>query len=134
MTPGVQQSVLLPRCRLRPCDCEAAFVFVCTPSNSGVRFRRTRVGARVLRLHFVRPNHPPSPPLFRVLATSVNLKERVRARAEAKMAEVMSSLMKHRHAGLFVAPVDPRTAPNYETYVTTPMDLGTIDRKLRTGG
>ncbi|CAM9122273.1 unnamed protein product, partial [Pylaiella littoralis] len=60
--------------------------------------------------------------------------ERVRARAEAKMAEVMSSLTKHKHAGLFLAPVDPRTAPGYEKCVKTPMDLGTIDRKLRTGG
>lgn len=60
--------------------------------------------------------------------------ERVRARAEEKMAEVMSSLMKHKHAGLFLAPVDPRTAPDYDKIVQTPMDLGTIDRKLRTGG
>lgn len=65
---------------------------------------------------------------------NLNPQERSRARAEARMADVMSSLMKHKHAGLFLAPVDPRTAPGYEKYVQTPMDLGTIDRKLRTGG
>lgn len=70
----------------------------------------------------------------RFFYVSLPPQERIRARAEAKMAEVMSSLMKHKHAGLFLAPVDPRTAPNYEKYVQTPMDLGTIDRKLRTGG
>ncbi|CAM9457327.1 unnamed protein product [Ectocarpus fasciculatus] len=46
----------------------------------------------------------------------------------------MSSLMKHKHASLFLAPVNPRTAPGYDKCVQMPMDLGTIDRKLRTDG
>lgn len=50
------------------------------------------------------------------------------------MASVLSSLMKHKHAGLFLAPVDPSTAPGYENFVKTPMDLGTIKKKLKAGG
>lgn len=50
------------------------------------------------------------------------------------MASVLSSLMKHKHAGLFLVPVDPRTTPDYEKYVQTPMDLGTIQKKLKAGG
>lgn len=50
------------------------------------------------------------------------------------MGEVLTSLVKHKHAGLFLVPVDPRTAPGYEKYVRTPMDLGTIGRKLKAGG
>lgn len=50
------------------------------------------------------------------------------------MASVLSSLMKHKHAGLFLVPVDSRTAPGYEKFVKNPMDLGTIDKKLKAGG
>lgn len=42
--------------------------------------------------------------------------------------------MKHKHAGLFLAPVDPVTVPDYHKYVRTPMDLGTIEKKLKGGG
>lgn len=50
------------------------------------------------------------------------------------MTAVLSSLAKHKHAGLFLVPVDPRTVPDYGRYVQTPMDLGTIDKKLKAGG
>lgn len=50
------------------------------------------------------------------------------------MVDVLSSLMKHKHAGLFLVPVDTHLAPNYEDYVKKPMDLGTIENKLRAGG
>lgn len=49
------------------------------------------------------------------------------------MVSVLSSLMKHKHAGLFLLPVDPSTVPDYDKYVQTPMDLGTIHRKLKAG-
>lgn len=50
------------------------------------------------------------------------------------MSTVLASLMKHKHAGLFLAPVDLRTVPDYGKYVQKPMDLGTIDKKLKAGG
>lgn len=61
-------------------------------------------------------------------------KERARAQAESKMSAVLNSLKKHKHAGLFLTPVDLRTVPDYNKFVKTPMDLGTIEKKLKSGG
>lgn len=49
--------------------------------------------------------------------------------------KVLQQLQKHRAAGPFLAPVDPiaQGCPDYPTIVKEPMDLSTVEKKLRNG-
>jgi histone acetyltransferase len=51
-----------------------------------------------------------------------------------KQAEkVLSELRNHACAAPFMLPVDETYAPLYNTIVKTPMDLSTVDKKMRRG-
>ncbi|CAM9713309.1 unnamed protein product, partial [Choristocarpus tenellus] len=71
--------------------------------------------------------------LKRPRRAAANPEERARAHAESKMGEALAALLKHKNAGLFLTPVDETKVLDYRKHVKTPMDLGTIERKLQSG-
>ena len=50
-----------------------------------------------------------------------------------RCASVLSGLMATKAARWFLQPVTPKEAPDYEEYVSSPMDYGTIKAKLEAG-
>lgn len=53
----------------------------------------------------------------------------------SKCQKILSLLQKHSYAGPFLYPVDPEALgiPDYPTIVKEPMDLSTVEKKLKTG-
>ena len=50
-----------------------------------------------------------------------------------RCASVLSGLMATKAARWFLQPVTPEEAPDYEEYVSSPMDYGTIKARLEAG-
>ena len=71
---------------------------------------------------------PPPPPLkveiIPIEPTAAFLKE---------SEKVLLELRNHACAAPFMLPVDEAFAPLYSTIIKTPMDLSTVDKKMRTG-
>ena len=60
-----------------------------------------------------------------------------RAARQARRASLMAmhkAVNAHKYASIFRKPVNPRDAPNYDTIITEPMDLGTIKRNIDADG
>ncbi|CAG8579648.1 10329_t:CDS:2, partial [Paraglomus brasilianum] len=49
----------------------------------------------------------------------------------AGMVSLINDLKKHNSSWPFQKPVDPEEVPDYYTVITNPMDLSTIDRKIK---
>ena len=58
------------------------------------------------------------------------------AKLKAKCSELLKGLQTHQHGWVFNAPVDPVELglPDYFEIIKRPMDLGTIQKKLESGG
>mmetsp|Transcript_368 Transcript_368/g.396 ORF Transcript_368/g.396 Transcript_368/m.396 type:complete len:418 (-) Transcript_368:34-1287(-) len=50
-----------------------------------------------------------------------------------KIYKILQTLKKHPMAEPFLAPVDPVLVPDYRTTIQEPMDLGTVEQKLKNG-
>ena len=53
---------------------------------------------------------------------------------QKRCTNILTKLIKHEHAWPFLDPVDDASAPGYSEVVSTPMDLGTIKKKLKSYG
>ena len=50
-----------------------------------------------------------------------------------KMLSILHKLQKHPYAGPFLQPVDAAVVPDYSDYVKDPVDLSTVESRLRAG-